>query len=420
MKSFKIISLSFLTMISAATYAQEFDANLQLRPRFEYRNGYKNLMPNGENATSFVSQRSRINFNFSQERLKTKLTIQNVRIWGDVATTTAADKNAISVFEAWAQYDLSSEWSTRIGRQVIAYDNQRIFGEIDWSQQGQSHDAALISFHPKNHQLDLGVALNANAENLLEPKTPYTTNYKTMQYAWYHTQLNKIGMSLLFLNTGYQFQKTPTDLAVDYKQTFGTYLTFKEKKWDTNLGIYGQSGKTATKKVNALYAGAYVGYAFTEQFKAGLGHEFLSGKDQDDSSLDNKSFTPIFGTNHGFNGFMDYFYVGNHQNNVGLNDTYLKLNYTSNKWQFALIPHYFNVPSVVLDTDGSKMNAYLGTEIDFTTTYTVQKDIVASAGYSQMFGSSTLERVKNLTNAAQTNNWVWVMVSFSPRIFTLK
>ena len=101
-------------------------------------------------------------------------------------------------------------------------------------------------------------------------------------------------------------------------------------------------------------------------------------------------------------------------------DTYLKLNYTSNKWQFALVPHYFNAPSVVLDTDGSKMNAYLGTEIDFTTTYTVQKDIVASAGYSQMFGSSTLERVKNITNAAQTNNWVWVMVSFSPRIFTLK
>ncbi|WP_255462810.1 hypothetical protein [Flavobacterium sp. GP15] len=70
MKSFKIISLSFLTMISAATYAQEFDANLQLRPRFEYRNGYKNLMPNGENATSFVSQRSRINFNYQSRKIK--------------------------------------------------------------------------------------------------------------------------------------------------------------------------------------------------------------------------------------------------------------------------------------------------------------------------------------------------------------
>ena len=50
----------------------------------------------------------------------------------------------------------------------------------------------------------------------------------------------------------------------------------------------------------------------------------------------------------------------------------------------------------------------------------VQKDIVASMGYSQMFASGTLERLKNVTNAADTNNWAWVMVSFSPRIFSLK
>ena len=66
------------------------------------------------------------------------------------------------------------------------------------------------------------------------------------------------------------------------------------------------------------------------------------------------------------------------------------------------------------------MDAYLGTEIDLTATYTVRKDIVVMGGYSQMFASSTLERVKSVANAADTNNWVWVMVSFSPRIFTSK
>jgi hypothetical protein len=117
---------------------------------------------------------------------------------------------------------------------------------------------------------------------------------------------------------------------------------------------------------------------------------------------------------------MDYFYVGNHQNSVGLQDAYLKLNYTSNKWQFTLMPHVFNAPNTVLDASNNKMDSYLGTELDFTASYTIQKDIVASAGYSQMFGSGTLERLKNVTDAANTNNWVWVMVSFSPRIFSLK
>lgn len=420
MKLLKTISLSFLGMLSMGTYAQELDANLQLRPRYEYRNGFKSLMPIGEDATSFISQRSRLNFNYKQEKLKAKLTFQNIRTWGDVATTTQADKNGIALFEAWAQYDFDAKWSARLGRQVISYDNQRIFGEIDWAQQGQSHDAAVITFHPKNHQLDLGFALNANAENVLEPKTAYTTNYKSLQYAWYHTQFSKLNMSLLLLNTGYEFEKNIGNLEIDYKQTFGTYLSFKEKKWDTNLGLYGQTGKSNDKSVSAWYAGAFLGYAVTNTFKAGLGYEYLSGKDQDDSSAKIKSFNPIFGTNHGFNGFMDYFYVGNHQNSVGLQDAYLKLNYTFNKWQFTLMPHVFNAPNTVLDASNNKMDSYLGTELDFTASYTIQKDIVASAGYSQMFGSGTLERLKNVTDAANTNNWVWVMVSFSPRIFSLK
>lgn len=419
MKALKTISLSILGMISLSSYAQELDVNLQLRPRYEFRNGYKSLMADGAEATSFVSQRSRLNINFNKEKLKGKLSLQNIRTWGDVATTATSDKNGVAVFEAWAQYDFDTKWSARLGRQVLSYDNQRVLGEIDWAQQGQSHDAAVISFHPKNHQLDLGFALNANAENLVAPSTPYTTNYKSLQYAWYHTQFSKVNMSLLLMNTGYEFAKTLTDLEVNYKQTYGTYLSYKENKWDVNLGLYGQSGKSNDKDVNAFYAGANLGYAVTEKFKAGLGYEFLSGKDQNDASTDFKSFTPLFGTNHGFNGFMDYFYVGNHINNVGLSDAFLKLNYTQNKWQFSLTPHLFSAPNTVLDGSNTKMDSYLGTEIDFTAGYAIQKDIVASAGYSQMFGTSTLERLKG-GSAGNTNNWVWVMVSFSPKLFTIK
>ncbi|WP_369764899.1 alginate export family protein [Flavobacterium sp. WC2429] len=419
MKSLKIIGLSFFGLISIGSYAQEFDASLQLRPRFEYRNGFKSLIKDSEDATSFVSQRSRLILNFKQDKLKTKLSLQNIRTWGDVATTTTADKNAIAVFEAWAQYDFDTNWSARLGRQVLSYDNQRILGEIDWAQQGQSHDAAVISFHPKNNQLDLGFALNANAENLVAPTTAYTTTYKSLQYAWYHTQFSKLNMSFLLMNTGYEFAKTLTDLEVDYKQTFGTYLSYTENKWDVNLGLYGQSGKSSDNNVNAYYAGANLGYALTGKFKTSLGYEFLSGKNQNDTSTDYKSFTPLFGTNHGFNGFMDYFYVGNHQNNVGLSDAFLKLNYTQNKWQFSLTPHLFSAPNTVLDAFDNKMDSYLGTELDFTTIYALKKDITTSAGYSQMFGSTTLERLKG-GNASNTNNWIWIMVSFSPRIFTTK
>src|SRR5690625_7951864 len=52
--------------------------------------------------------------------------------------------------------------------------------------------------------------------------------------------------------------------------------------------------------------------------------ELQSGNDYGaPSNGKNKSFTPLYGTNHKFNGHMDYFYVGNHLNNVGLLDLYI-------------------------------------------------------------------------------------------------
>ncbi|WP_338840080.1 alginate export family protein [Flavobacterium ginsenosidimutans] len=419
MKKLKLILL-LIVGLSFEIQAQELDVNLQIRPRFEYRNGYKTLLPEGQKGTSQISQRSRLNINFKQEDLIVKLTFQNTRTWGDVAPATTKDANGVAVFEAWAQYNFTEKWSARMGRQVLSYDNQRILGEMDWAQQGQSHDALTVSFHDETQKLDFGGAYNSTAENVIQ--TPYTVaNYKALQYAWYHNQFNEnLGASFLLLNTGYEYANADAKLLVDYKQTFGPYLTYKTSKIDSNFWVYGQTGKSTDLKVSAWNAAANFGYQITEAFKAGLGYEFLSGKASNDGSTVIKSFNPIFGTNHGFNGYMDYFYVGNHLNNVGLQDAFLKLNYNVNKWQFALIPHVFLSAADVVNVPlNEKMDSYLGTEVDATFGYNFKKDITVTGGYSQMFGSSTLEFIKN-GDANHTNNWAWLMISVNPRIFSWK
>ncbi|CAM3423291.1 alginate export family protein [Flavobacterium chungbukense] len=421
MKKFKLI-LILIVGLSFEIQAQELDVNLQIRPRFEYRNGYKTLLPEGQKGTSQISQRSRLNINFKQEDLIVKLTLQNTRTWGDVAPTAVADKNGVAVFEAWAQYNFTEKWSARMGRQVLSYDNQRIFGEQDWAAQAQSHDALTVSFHTEKQKLDFGGAYNSNAENTFQ--TPYTVaNYKALQYAWYHNQFNEaFGLSFLLLNTGYEYAPNPNPenkLLVDYTQTFGPYLTYKKGKIDTNFWAYGQTGKSTNLQVSAWNAAANFGYQLTESFKAGLGYEFLSGKDSNDGSTVIKSFNPIFGTNHGFNGYMDYFYVGNHLKNVGLQDAFIKLNYNVNKWQFALIPHLFLSAADVVTPLNEKLDSYLGTEIDATFGYNFKKDIIVTGGYSQMFGSKTLEFIKN-GDANHTNNWAWLMISVNPKIFSWK
>lgn len=423
MKKLKLI-LILIVGLSFEIQAQELDVNLQIRPRFEYRNGYKQLLQEGQKGTSQISQRSRLNFNYKQDDLILKLTFQNTRTWGDVAPATVADKNGVAVFEAWAQYNFTEKWSARMGRQVLSYDNQRILGEMDWAQQGQSHDALTVSFHDETQKLDFGGAYNSTAENVVQ--TPYTVaNYKAMQYAWYHNQFNeKLGASFLVLNTGYEFTRNPntpeSKILVDYMQTFGPYLTYKKDKIDTSFWLYGQTGKSTDQQVSAWNAAANINYSITNSFKAGLGYEFLSGKDSNDGSTVIKSFNPIFGTNHGFNGYMDYFYVGNHLKNVGLQDIFIKLNYNVNKWQFALIPHVFLAAADVVNVPlNEKMDSYLGTEVDATFGYNFKKDITVTGGYSQMFGSKTMEFIKT-GDAGHTNNWAWLMVSVNPRIFSWK
>lgn len=418
MKLLKTIGFTLLGIISVSVNAQEFDASVQIRPRYEYRNGFKSLIKPGESPASFISQRSRLDMNFKQEKIVLKLSLQNVSTWGDVATTSTSSKNGVAAFEAWGQYNFNENWSTRIGRQVISYDNQRIMGGIDWLQQGQSHDAILVTYKNKKSQLDLGFADNAAAENLVEPTTPYTVTYKNMQYAWYHTKFSELNTSFLFLNTGYEYASTPTEPEVDYRQTFGTYLTYKAKKFDADLGLYGQTGKNADKNISAFYAGFNLGYAITEKVKVTLGYEYLSGKDQDDTSADIKSFTPLFGTNHAFNGYMDYFYVGNHINSVGLQDAYLKLDMPIKKVKLSLTPHVFLAPGKIFSA-GVEQDSYLGTEVDVTAAYKLHKDVAIVGGYSQMFGTSTMEVLKG-GDAGTTNNWAWIMININPQVFTTK
>ncbi|OXA93254.1 alginate export family protein [Flavobacterium hercynium] len=415
MKKFIITFFALLGIVTVQ--GQELDVNLQVRPRFEYRNGYKTLLPEGQEGTSQISQRSRLNFDYKQDQLSLKLSLQNVRTWGDVPPNTLADKNGVAVYEAWAQYDFTEKWSARMGRQTLSYDNQRIMGDVDWAQQGQSHDAITALYHHENQTLNLGLAYNSNAENVLQ--TPYTVaNYKAMQYAWYHNKINEnLNLSLLFLNTGYEYANANEKLLVDYKQTFGTYVTYISKKINSNLSVYGQTGKSTDRQVGAWNAALNLAYNITDSFSAGFGYEYLSGTDMDDNSRKLKSFNPIFGTNHAFNGFMDYFYVGNHLNSVGLQDASLKFTYNVQKWQFALIPHVFSAPNKVITPLNEKMDSYLGTEIDLTAGFKFKKDIVLTGGYSQMFGSKTLEFLK-AGDAGHTNNWAWLMISVNPRIFS--
>ena len=414
----KYIFSAVITVLFATTViAQQFDLSAEVRPRLENKHGYGTLLETNVDGASFVSQRTRLNFNFIQDKIKLGVSLQNVRVWGDVSTLSAND-NATALHEAWAEAILSDNFSLKLGRQEIVYDDSRIFGNVGWAQQGRSHDAMIAKFKLSDKsKLDLGLALNADSQVGVDNLYSNAAGYKAFQYAWFNTSASKLGVSILLLNNGVEYDNSG-DQKVNYSQTYGTRLTYKEGKFGADFSAYYQGGKIRDNKVGANYLAGNLKYKASSEFTFGIGAEYLSGKDMNDADSKIKSFTPLFGTNHKFNGWMDYFYVGNHGGSVGLVDVNAVLSYSKDKFSAKVIPHFFSSAADIYD-GAIKMENKLGTEIDINLGYKVANDIMFNAGYSMMFATNSMEILKG-GDSSENNSWAWVMFTFKPKLFSSK
>ena len=402
--------------IASPLFSQQVDLSAEVRPRFEYKNGYKSLLKTGEEGNSFISQRTRLNLNYKQDNFTVKISLQNVRVWGDVSTLSAND-NSNSFHEAWAEFAVANNFNLKLGRQEIIYDDSRIFGNVGWAQQARSHDAIIAKIKTSEKgRLDIGFALNSDSQSGIKTIYSNVAGYKTFQYAWYHTQKNNFGFSFLALNNGVEFVDTNTDIKVNYSQTFGPRITYKKNNLSLNSAAYLQTGKVLTNSVSANYFTVNTNLKVTSDFNFGVGFEYLSGKNTNDTSSDIKSFNPIFGTNHKFNGWMDYFYVGNHANSVGLMDINATITYTKDKFSAKFVPHLFKSAADIYN-GATKMKSNLGTELDFTIGYKIVKNIQFNAGHSQMFGTSSLKVLKGGAHT-KNNSWTWLMLTFKPSFYT--
>lgn len=413
-KLFRLFFVLLLGLIPSMVMAQ-LSFNGEIRPRTEYRHGLKSLFNSTEDAAFFTSQRTRLNLNYSEDKFRIGLSVQDVRTWGDVAQLNLSDKNQLMLHEAWGELIFTKSFSLKLGRQELVYDDHRILGNVGWTQQARSHDLALFKFKTdENGQFHVGFAVNNDSEDL--KKQLYTTNYKNMQYMWYNRKAEKFDFSLLFMNVGNQRDADANpaieNLDTRYSQTFGTYMNYRSGKIAFTGSLYGQSGKDAADNdLSAYMFNIGMNFPVVPNWKGNLGIEVLSGTDSN-SSGDNKSFTPLFGTNHKFNGHMDYFYVGNHVGSVGLQDIYGGLNYGKDKFTFGSAIHVFS-SQADLYSGVEKMDNYLGTEVDLSFGYKYSESVMINAGYSQMFAADSMEVLKG-GDKGEMQNWAWVMIVFKP------
>jgi len=402
MKIFKFIGLIAVGVFISQFAIAQFSLTGEFRPRTEVSNGYKTLASDNQDPSTVTAQRSRLNFIFNTETVKTKLVLQDVRNWGSQQQLATNEDFATSVHEAWAEVMFSPEFSLKAGRQELIYDDHRIFGSVGWAHQARSHDIAIFKYE-KDVKIHFGIAHHENS-NLTNNIYDGPDAYKNLQFVWFNNKWEKSSLSLLLLNNGVPTMEG-NDEVTTYSQTLGGRYTVALKPVNLATNLYFQTGKHISgKEINALnfLIEASVKQGFT------IGFEHLSGTEYNEA-LEIKSFTPFYGTNHKFNGFMDYFYVGNHVGSVGLNDIYLKYKYAKNKFGFNADLHYFGA-AAELSADAEK---YLGTELDLSISWTVQPAAKIVAGFSTLFASDSMEILKGGDSSAG-QSWAYIMLSVTP------
>ena len=115
---------------------------------------------------------------------------------------------------------------------------------------------------------------------------------------------------------------------------------------------------------------------------------------------------------------MDYYYVGNHINNVGLQNIFLKLNYSKNRLSAGTDLHFFSAAADILNPNDLSltMDSNLGQELDLYIGYKLAAGVSLNVGYSQYFTTESTVRLKG-GDTIETSNWAWASITFKPELF---
>ncbi|NLR63085.1 alginate export family protein [Chitinophaga varians] len=417
-------------LLSQHGYGQ-FTLGAQLRTRTELRDGQGAPKLQGTSPAFFTSQRTRLMAGLNTYRLKLGLTVQDIRVWGQDASTinrtTTPDNNGFMLHEAWAEVLLTDtvtkdrRLALKIGRQELVYDDSRLLGNLDWLQQGRRHDALLVKYETAVWTAHAGLAFNQNKEyaagtvyNPVPPGNyPANTNgggaYKSLEFVYVSRKFRQSNLSFLLLAD--QFPKfhidstvTPAqkkwEASVHNRYTTGLYYTGQYNNLSWTAAAYYQGGtNSSAQDVSGSLLTGYLQYGFNRRVSAGAGADFTS-----------PDFDPLYGTPHKFWGYMDYFYVASAFGNKGLQDYYLR-----GKWKpgsrftaGADVHEFFSAAAIA--GNGKR----LGTEVDITATYTLTSMIAFEAGYSHFWSTPSLALIKQVNNASGNNNWAYVTVNIHP------
>ena len=409
----------FLELFIKQDLLSQLTVNGNIRSRIECRYGQGALPDSSCMPAFFVNQRTRLSLKYNNHKYSVGLTFQDSRVWGD--TEPKKDNNPIGIREGWILYNFNQNLSLQFGRQILSYDDQRLLSESNWNNRGTSHDIAVLRYENEDKYLrcHIGMAVNNSKEDRF--LSDYNLDfYKYLSYIWVDKELAN-GLSLSFIDIADANQKSGKERIVYLRNTVGTNLEYKTGKLNSQGILYLQHGSTGTgKEVLANFLSVKYSYNISSITGLILGFDHYSGTDMSDTTKYERkttSFSKLYGSNHRFLGYMDYFTgdIASENYGAGINNLYFRINNSiTRNIKVQATYHWFSLDKAYL-TPEIKVDKYLGSEFDFMLIFKNSDDITLTAGYSFMIPNSTLEVISDiLPGHSKFAQFGWIQLVFSP------
>ena len=413
-----MLRLLVLILLLAPTVAAQtsplFTLNGQIRHRSEY------------DARDFSGERDPFAFHLLRTRLGVTVQpapdvrgfvqVQDARFFGgedraQARGTLDGDADQLDLHQAYlAVTDVfRTGLGVRLGRQELAYANERIVGAVGWSNVGRSFDAAVLQLRRETFQADLFAAQLASPAVYGDAE-----NFYGLYTAWAPAPRHRAEVFGFFEHDAAEIEGGPDDGDARLSRfTPGVFVHGTPGRFDYGLELIGQFGQMGPtdgaerQRLSAHLFSASAGYLLAPEhaFRLGLTYTRLSGDDDlaDDTF---RAFNTLFATNHKFYGFMDYFPAL--AGPSGLQDAFVSLSVAATpQLGLALDVHHF-ASAVDRVVDGEEARTF-GQEADLTASYRYNGALGFALGASAFWPGTLVEA----TRGDDTTFWAFVQTTLT-------
>ncbi len=269
----------------------EFDVSAEIRVRYEADD---RTFLESEDFEHSVFQRTRVRFDVRHgDGAEGVVAVQDSRIWGDEGGTTEDTQN-VDLLLGFLRFHPGDVATVEVGRQELSYGRERVIGDLDFYNVGQTFDALRVTADFSDSWLDF---LFAKVSDLSE-----TGIDENLAAAFFHADMADQGLEF----EPFLLYKENTDRR-QFLTAPGIYAHWSRDRLWADGDFVWQTGQQRGGDIDAfLFAldfGMDLSHEADGRSGASIGYATYTGDDPGDDN--DSAYDPLYADNWSYFGIMD-------------------------------------------------------------------------------------------------------------------